>query len=76
VNQKINCFFLSPAGHTGEASYRIGLQVAMQLDRFVFEGCTQGSVNFPVIETRPVGPNKMRILNVHKNVRGVVRVSF
>lgn len=61
-------------GTTEEAQVRIGIELGRQLERFVLEGCTQGSVNFPIIETRPLPKNRTRILNVHKNVRGVVKV--
>jgi len=60
-------------GHTLEASVRVGVEVGQQLDRYINEGCTRGSINFPIIETRPLAPNKIRILNIHKNVRGVVK---
>lgn len=58
---------------TQDSLVRIGIEVSTYLDRFITEGCTQGSVNFPVMETRPVPVGKRRILNIHKNVRGVVQ---
>jgi D-3-phosphoglycerate dehydrogenase len=42
------------------------------LTKFVTAGGTTGSVNFPELEMPPV-PNTHRVLNVHKNVPGVLR---
>mgnify|MGYP002388008887 CR=1 FL=1 len=60
------------SGKTLDAATRVGAEVAHCVARFIEEGCTQGALNFPVIETKPLRPNVRRILNVHKSVRGVV----
>jgi D-3-phosphoglycerate dehydrogenase len=59
-------------GSTAEAQEAIGREVGNALTHFVNAGVTTGAVNFPQIEAVPT-PNKHRILNVHKNVPGVLR---
>ena len=59
-------------GSTGEAQEAIGREVATSLLKFVNTGATRGSVNFPQVEM-PHVPNAHRILNVHRNVPGVLR---
>lgn len=59
-------------GSTGEAQASIGREVATSLIKFVNEGATTGAVNFPQIEM-PQAANSHRILNVHRNVPGVLR---
>jgi D-3-phosphoglycerate dehydrogenase / 2-oxoglutarate reductase len=46
--------------------------VAVALTRFVNGGATTGAVNFPQVEPPPLR-GAHRILNVHKNVPGVLR---
>lgn len=58
-------------GSTAEAQKNIGLEVASALIRYVNQGCTVGSVNFPNLDM-PQSFNCHRILNVHKNVPGVL----
>jgi D-3-phosphoglycerate dehydrogenase / 2-oxoglutarate reductase len=58
-------------GSTSEAQESIGREVGTALIRFVNAGATTGSVNFPQIEL-PAQPGKHRILNVHRNVPGVL----
>jgi len=58
---------------TAQAVERVGEEVAQCLARFVTEGSTVGSVNFPSINGWPVRPGCRRIANVHQNVRGVLR---
>lgn len=69
---------LSPhiGGNTEEAQDAIGLEVATCMIRFLNEGCTMGSVNLPNLDLRSsfhidteLG---CRILNVHRNVPGVL----
>jgi D-3-phosphoglycerate dehydrogenase len=64
---------LSPhiGGSTEEAQEAIGREVSTSLLKFVNAGATTGAVNFPQVEL-PVEPGKHRILNVHKNVPGVL----
>ena len=59
-------------GSTGEAQASIGREVATSLLRFAFTGATMGAVNFPQIEM-PRDKDTVRILNVHRNVPGVLR---
>jgi D-3-phosphoglycerate dehydrogenase / 2-oxoglutarate reductase len=58
-------------GSTSEAQESIGREVGTSLTRFVNTGATTGAVNFPQIEL-PSLPNTHRILNVHRNVPGVL----
>ncbi len=59
-------------GSTGEAQASIGREVATSLIKFVNTGATTGAVNFPQIEM-PQATGTHRILNVHRNVPGVLR---
>lgn len=58
-------------GSTAEAQKNIGIEVSTALIKFVNQGCTVGSVNFPNLDM-PQSVNCHRILNVHKNVPGVL----
>jgi D-3-phosphoglycerate dehydrogenase / 2-oxoglutarate reductase len=58
-------------GSTEEAQANIGREVGGRLLEFLNVGITIGSVNFPQIGG-PLGAGKHRILNVHKNVPGVL----
>jgi D-3-phosphoglycerate dehydrogenase / 2-oxoglutarate reductase len=59
-------------GSTLEAQESIGREVANVLTRFTNIGATTGAVNFPQIDLPPVAKSH-RILNVHRNVPGVLR---
>jgi D-3-phosphoglycerate dehydrogenase len=59
-------------GSTEEAQEAIGREVAAALIKLINTGATTGAVNFPQIEV-PVTRGAHRILNVHKNVPGVLR---
>jgi D-3-phosphoglycerate dehydrogenase len=59
-------------GSTEEAQEAIGREVASVLTKLVNTGATSGAVNFPKIDL-PATPETHRILNVHKNVPGVLR---
>jgi len=59
-------------GSTEEAQENIGREVATALTKFVNSGATTGAVNFPRVELAQA-PTAHRILNVHKNVPGVLR---
>ena len=65
---------LSPhiGGSTMEAQEAIGKEVSIAIARFAVRGITTGAVNFPQVEP-PLLPGKHRILNVHRNVPGVLR---
>ncbi len=58
-------------GSTEQAQWSIGLEVADAFADFVNNGTTSGAVNFPQMHL-PQFPNSKRILNVHKNVPGVI----
>jgi D-3-phosphoglycerate dehydrogenase len=59
-------------GSTSEAQEAIGREVSTSLNKFVNTGSSTGSVNFPQIELAQT-KGKHRILNVHRNVPGVLR---
>jgi D-3-phosphoglycerate dehydrogenase / 2-oxoglutarate reductase len=59
-------------GSTEEAQEAIGREVSTSLIKYVNSGATTGAVNFPQIEL-PLDKGAHRILNVHKNVPGVLR---
>lgn len=76
-NELQNCpnTILTPhiGGSTEEAQYAIGLEVADKLIKFINSGSTATAVNFPKLDL-PVGPKGAhRILNIHKNVPGVLK---
>lgn len=58
-------------GSTEEAQEAIGREVAGALIKFLDTGATTGAVNFPRVEPPPLGA-RHRILNVHRNVPGVL----
>ncbi len=59
-------------GSTEEAQEAIGREVSAALLKFINQGTTTGSVNFPQVEL-PIMPGVHRILNIHRNVPGVLR---
>lgn len=59
-------------GSTHEAQESIGREVATTLARYTTTGATTGAVNFPLID-QPKLPGAHRVLNVHRNVPGVLR---
>jgi D-3-phosphoglycerate dehydrogenase len=59
-------------GSTEEAQEAIGREVSHTLAHFITTGATPGAVNFPKLEL-PRYQGAHRILNVHKNVPGVLR---
>lgn len=56
-------------GSTEEAQKNIGVEVANKLIKFINNGSTTTSVNFPNIEL-PLQKDYYRVLNVHKNLPG------
>lgn len=64
---------LSPhvGGSTQEAQENIGREVGGRLVEFLNGGLTTGAVNFPIVGQPPL-PGHHRILNVHRNVPGVL----
>jgi D-3-phosphoglycerate dehydrogenase len=59
-------------GSTAEAQEAIGREVGAALVKYVNAGVTTGAVSFPQVDLPPT-PGKHRILNVHRNVPGVLR---
>ncbi len=59
-------------GSTEEAQEAIGREVSSALIKYINTGATTGAVNFPQIEM-PLAKGAHRILNVHRNVPGVLR---
>jgi D-3-phosphoglycerate dehydrogenase len=59
-------------GSTLEAQEAIGREVAASLTKFTNTGATNGAVNFPQVELPPFA-GAHRVLNVHRNVPGVLR---
>lgn len=58
-------------GSTQEAQVSIGTEVSAVLSKYLTTGATVGAVNFPQVELPP-HREAHRILNVHKNVPGVM----
>lgn len=59
-------------GATEEAQANIGTEVPAALIRFLNSGSTSTAVNFPKVDLAP-SEDGHRILNVHRNVPGVLR---
>jgi D-3-phosphoglycerate dehydrogenase len=59
-------------GSTEEAQEAIGKEVSTALMKYINTGATTGSVNFPLVELA-TSPGAHRILNIHRNVPGVLR---
>jgi D-3-phosphoglycerate dehydrogenase len=58
-------------GSTLEAQEAIGREVATSLLKFLNGGASNGAVNFPQVDP-PILSGRHRILNVHRNVPGVL----
>jgi D-3-phosphoglycerate dehydrogenase len=58
-------------GSTLEAQRNIGVEVAATFVKFIETGSTTGAVNFPNVEL-PIVRDSHRILNMHRNVPGVL----
>jgi D-3-phosphoglycerate dehydrogenase len=59
-------------GSTEEAQEAIGREVSAALIKYINSGSTLASVNFPQVDL-PITRGAHRILNVHRNVPGVLR---
>ena len=65
------------AGATEEAQANIGVEVSSSLIQFINDGTSSGAVNFPQVGLRAVredDANTARVLHVHQNIPGVLRV--
>ena len=60
-------------GSTAEAQQAIGLDAATKLGKYLYEGATNFSVNFPQIEPGPVGAGRVRLVIPHENRPGFLR---
>ena len=61
-------------GSTEEAQQNIGVEVATSITKFINNGSTTGAVNFPQVDLPiQVHGSSHRILNIHKNVPGVLK---
>eukprot|EP00834_Sanchytrium_tribonematis_P000247 NODE_5_length_72347_cov_1.339331.p15 type:complete len:440 gc:universal NODE_5_length_72347_cov_1.339331:42486-41167(-) len=71
---KLNNVILTPhiGGSTEEAQTAIGDEVSRNITSYLTHGTTQGAVNFPQIALKNLIPPCVRIINVHKNVPGVL----
>jgi D-3-phosphoglycerate dehydrogenase len=58
-------------GSTAEAQRNIGIEAASALLKYLELGSSTGAVNFPAVEL-PVVKNSHRVLNIHRNVPGVL----
>lgn len=59
-------------GSTEEAQEAIGVEVARSFAAFLKTGMTRGAVNFPNVDLPVIHQSAHRLLNVHKNVPGVL----
>lgn len=59
-------------GSTQEAQANIGREVARALVDYMHAGNTVGSVTLPHLDAPPIASGSARILNVHRNVPGVL----
>ncbi|EDO14983.1 hypothetical protein Kpol_387p9 [Vanderwaltozyma polyspora DSM 70294] len=63
-------------GSTEEAQSAIGVEVASAMSKYINEGASVGSVNFPEVSLRALNldqDNTVRVLYIHKNVPGVLK---
>ncbi|KAL6948055.1 D-3-phosphoglycerate dehydrogenase 2 [Hanseniaspora uvarum] len=64
-------------GSTEEAQSAIGIEVSQALSKYINEGNSVGSVNFPEVSLRGLSldqENTVRVLYIHKNIPGVLKV--
>ena len=79
LTQLQNCpnTILTPhiGGSTEEAQSSIGIEVGSALNKYINNGTTLGSVNFPEVDLRmPSADSKtVRLINIHANVPGVLK---
>ena len=71
--QNLENVILTPhiGGSTEEAQEAIGHEVSESFSRYILAGSTTGAVNFPNVELA-VSEKRHRVINVHKNVPGVL----
>ena len=73
--QGLSNVILTPhiGGSTLEAQEAIGFEVSQSFLNFLRTGSTRGAVNFPNVDLPVLHAGSHRIVNVHKNVPGVLR---
>ncbi|KAJ3305411.1 hypothetical protein HDV03_001505 [Kappamyces sp. JEL0829] len=59
---------------TTEAATRAGTETTASIARYIKDGTTFGSTNFPSVAAWNLKKGNCRIVSMHKNVRGVLRV--
>eukprot|EP00357_Protocruzia_adherens_P017901 CAMPEP_0114982840 /NCGR_PEP_ID=MMETSP0216-20121206/6358_1 /TAXON_ID=223996 /ORGANISM="Protocruzia adherens, Strain Boccale" /LENGTH=413 /DNA_ID=CAMNT_0002344737 /DNA_START=104 /DNA_END=1345 /DNA_ORIENTATION=- len=59
-------------GSTEEAQESIGEDVSHKILKYLFEACTVGSVNFPELALAVPKNKHHRLVNIHRNVPGVL----
>jgi D-3-phosphoglycerate dehydrogenase len=72
--QNLRNVILTPhiGGSTEEAQEAIGLEVSHSLIQFFQNGLTLGAVGFPAVNVPPKPEGVCRLINVHRNVPGVL----
>ncbi|KAJ3035600.1 hypothetical protein HDV00_003626 [Rhizophlyctis rosea] len=72
-----NCpnVIISPniSDQTDEAQQRVAGEVTQSIVSYISDGTTHGAVDFPSIAAWPLKAGNRRILNLHRNVRGVLK---
>jgi D-3-phosphoglycerate dehydrogenase len=66
-------------GSTEEAQRMIGLEVSQSLTKYINDGTSLNAVNFPEVDLRAIreeDKNTVRVLYIHQNIPGVLRVSL
>ncbi len=73
--QGLSNVILTPhiGGSTLEAQESIGYEVAQSFLNFLRSGSTRGAVNFPNVDLPVLHEGSHRIVNVHRNVPGVLK---
>lgn len=64
-------------GSTEEAQRMIGIEVSQALTKYINDGTSINAVNFPEVDLRAIreDDNTVRVLYIHQNIPGVLRVS-
>lgn len=66
-------------GSTEEAQRMIGIEVSQALTKYTNDGTSLNAVNFPEIDLRAIredDKNIVRVLHIHQNIPGVLKVCF
>ncbi|KAI8899369.1 D-isomer specific 2-hydroxyacid dehydrogenase [Globomyces pollinis-pini] len=73
--QNLRNVILTPAySHkTTESAQRVGSEITNSVVRYINDGTTSGSMNFPSVATWQLQKGHSRIICMHRNVRGVLR---